>query len=75
MSRVLRGLLQNMPPDTEALRQILEATADRVIITRDEDAALNAAGYRDISPNPADPWSRYRVLGLQRADFAPLADT
>ncbi len=67
-------LLRNMPTDEQALRQVLDATADRVIITKAEDSRLTAAGYRDTAPDPADPWSRYHVLGLQRPDFAARAD-
>jgi len=71
ISGVIRELLRNMPTDEQALRQVLEATADRVIITKAEDSRVTAAGYRDTAPDPADPWSRYHVLGLQRSDFAP----
>jgi len=74
ISGVIRELLRNMPTDEQALRQVLDATADRVIITKAEDSRLTAAGCRDTAPDPADPWSRYHVLGLQRSDFAARAD-
>jgi hypothetical protein len=70
---VIRELPRNMPTDKQALKQVLQATADRVVITRAEDDRLTAAGYRDTAPDPADSWSRYRASGLQRSDFAPLA--
>lgn len=75
VSPVIRGLLAHPPSDEAALRTILESTADRVIITREEDARLNAAGFRDRAPDPPDPWSRYSALGLQQSDFVPAADS
>ncbi|MGY1716006.1 hypothetical protein ACI78R_16200 [Geodermatophilus sp. SYSU D01106] len=73
VSGVIRGLLRDLPSDEEALRRVLEEVSDRVIITRTEDRALTAAGYRDSAPDPLDPWSRYTALGLSRADFAPFS--
>lgn len=70
---LIRSLLQDLPPDEQALRHVLESTSDRVIVTRDEDATLTAAGFGSSAPDPKDPWSRYRAaLDLQRSDFAPF---
>lgn len=73
LSTVIRQLLDHAPEDVDSLRAILDATADRVVITKVEDAALTAAGLRDTTPNSNDPWSRYRTLGLEKIDFTPLA--
>lgn len=46
------------------------------VITRDDDALLNAAGLRHQMPERADPgdgWARYRAAGLDPAMFSPLA--
>ncbi len=72
ISLVVRALLADMPTDTAQLRQALEASSDRVIITKAEDAALSAAGMRNEIPPDGDPWGRYRAIGLGRSHFAPL---
>jgi hypothetical protein len=72
ISHIVRGLLGQLPTNTAALRTELEATTDRVITTRAEDARLTAAGVRDSAPDGRDPWSRYRVIGLDKADFQPI---
>ena len=63
----------DLPADEAALRTALDASSDRVIITKDEDDALMVAGWRDRAPDPANPWSRYRTIGLDRTSFEPLA--
>ncbi len=74
VSSIIRELLREMPADEQSLREVLEAKLDRVLITKTEDQALTAAGFRDTIPEPDDPWSRYRhALGLQRSDFAAFA--
>ena len=71
ISGILRRLLDELPADTAGLRRALDASADRVIITVDEDRALTRAGYRDTAPDAGDPWSRYAAIDLDRFDFAP----
>jgi hypothetical protein len=73
IASVIRELLRNVPQDERALRRELDATADRVVITRAEDRQLTSAGYGSSMPHAGDPWSRYEVLGLQREDFGPFA--
>jgi hypothetical protein len=73
ISIVIGQMLLQLPSGTAGLRAALEATADRVIITSAENAALTAAGVRDAIPDTSDPWSRYRALGLEKSDFTPLA--
>ncbi len=72
ISTVTRRLLLEIPADEVALRQVLEATADRVLITQAENRALTAARVGHSSPDPDDPWSRYKTIGLTKADFVPL---
>lgn len=73
ISLVIRSLLANPPATTAALRSILEASADRVIITKEEDQAMTAAGARNATPMANDPWSRYRAAGLDPQNFHPFA--
>jgi len=61
-----------VPADEEVLRLAIEASPERVIITKAEDDALNAAGMRNTTPAPDDRWSRYRAAGLDPSGFAPL---
>ena len=68
---VIRGLLANVPDDAAALRAVLEASADRVIITKEEDQQLVAAGVRSGLAGTDDPWQRYASIGLAVTDFAP----
>ncbi len=72
ISSVIRDLLADPPGDTASLRKRLDATADRVIILKREDRALDLAGWRNALPDPGDPWSRYRAIGLDRSDFQQL---
>ena len=74
ISHVIRGLLADVPGDEEALRQVLGAAPEAVIITKAEDAAIDAAGMRDIVPTDGDPWSRYRAAELDPGTFAPFAE-
>ena len=75
ISGVIRGFLRNLPADEDSLRRALDATSDRVVITRTEDAALTAAGYRTEVPEPSDPWSKYRsALDLDKSDFVSFAE-
>jgi hypothetical protein len=73
LAGVLRALLADPPADTTALRHTLDQTADRVLITTDEDRALTAAGYRDTAPDPNDPWSRYQAISLTQDDFGSIS--
>ncbi len=72
VSILIRQLLADVPADEEALRLAIEAWPERVIITKTEDDALNAAGMRNTTPAPDDRWSRYRAAGLDPSGFAPL---
>ena len=72
ISIVVRRLLQDVPGDEQALRAVLDATSDRVIVTKDEDKTITAAGFGARVPDEADPWSRYACLGLKNGDFLPL---
>jgi hypothetical protein len=72
ISLVIKNLLVDPPSDTASLRVRLEATADRVIILKREDRALDIAGLRNALPDPDDPWSRYRAIGLAPSDFREL---
>lgn len=73
ISIVVRRLLLNVPADEQALRAVLDATSDRVIVTKDEDKTITAAGWGARVPDEAEPWSRYACLGLTKGDFFPLA--
>jgi hypothetical protein len=70
---LIRQLLADLPVDADALRQRLEAAADRVVITKEEDSALIAAGVGSSVPTPGDPWSRYAAAGMDPTLFAALA--
>jgi len=59
VSVLIRRLLADVPADEEVLRLAIEASPERVIITKAEDDALNAAGMRNTTPAPDDRW---RVL-------------
>ncbi len=72
ISIVVRRLLQDVPADEQALRAVLDATSDRVIVTKDEDKRITAAGFGARVPDEGDPWSRYGCLGLNKGDFLPL---
>lgn len=70
---LIRQLLADVPDDVDALRTRLEAAADRVVITNEENAALAVAGVASSVPTPGDPWNRYATAGLDPTKFAPLA--
>jgi hypothetical protein len=53
VSLVIRQLLADVPADEHALAAVLERAGEHVVITREEDAALAAAGYRNAVPGPA----------------------
>ncbi len=72
ISLVIKNLLVDPPADTASLRKRLDATADRVIILKREDRALDLAGWRNALPDPENPWSRYRAIGLDPSDFKQL---
>ena len=72
VSHVVHELLSDVPQDVVALRAVLEAVPQAVIITKAEDAALDAAGVRHTVPDDGDPWSRYRAAHLDPGEFAPL---
>ena len=73
ISLVLRGLLSRPPVDTTQLRQRLTEGPSPVLITKDEDVRLNAAGLRNAVPEGGDAWSRYRAIGLDERQFQPLS--
>lgn len=68
---VIRAFLAEVPEDTAALRSRLDAHAQRVIITKEEDERLTAAGFRSRLPDAGDVWSRYREVGIDPDDFRP----
>jgi hypothetical protein len=70
---LIKQLLADLPADADALRQRLEAATDRVVITKEEDSALIAAGVGSSVPTPGDPWSRYTAAGMDPTLFAALA--
>ena len=70
---LIRELLADVPDDVDALRTRLETAADRVVITKEENAALVAAGVGSSVPTPGDPWSRYSTAGMDPRQFVPLA--
>ena len=72
VSILIRRLLADVPANEKALRIALEASPERVIITKAEDDALTAAGMRNTTPAPDDVWSRYRAVGLDPSAFAPM---
>lgn len=74
ISHVIRGLLADVPEDEQALQRALKAAPEAVIITKAEDAAIDAAGMSDVVPSDGDPWSRYRAANLDPETFAPFAD-
>jgi hypothetical protein len=72
ISLVIKDLLVDPPGETASLRNRLDATSDRVIILKREDRALDLAGWRNALPDPENPWSRYRAIGLDPSDFQQL---
>jgi hypothetical protein len=74
ISHVIRGLLASVPADEQELREVLQSAPEAVIITKAEDAAIDAAGMRHVVPPDGDPWSRYRAAGLDPAEFSPAED-
>jgi hypothetical protein len=73
ISHVIRGLLADVPENEQALRRVLQAAPEAVIITKAEDAAIDAAGMREVVPPDGDPWGRYRAAGLNPEEFSPTA--
>jgi hypothetical protein len=57
----------------DSLRPRLEAAADRVVITTEEDSVLIAGGVGSSVPTPGDPWSRYTAADTDPTLFAALA--
>lgn len=60
-------ILGTTKPTAEQLLAILEEYCEGVIITKDEDAALNKAGLRSTMPkdwNGTDPDARYIAVGI-----------
>jgi hypothetical protein len=72
VSIFIRQLLADVPANEAMLRTALEASPERVIITKTEDNALSAAGMRNVAPAADDVWSRYRAAGLDPSAFAPI---
>jgi hypothetical protein len=71
---LLRELLAKPPETAEQLRALLDARAERVIVTREENDALTAAGLANRAPDPQDVWSRYRAVGIDTAQIAPYSE-
>lgn len=69
---LIRSLLNDLPPDTVSLRARLDETSARVVITKEEDIALNQAGVGSSVPTSGDPWSRYKIAGLDHTQFEPI---
>lgn len=51
---------------------MLDGHARRVVITKEEDATLTAAGVQSSIPDAEDAWSRYRAAGIDPTTIAPL---
>jgi hypothetical protein len=65
----LKTMLLNIEsPDENSVREIMEKYGDVCVITRQEDAALRAAGlYNDMPPGwqiGDDIFARYRIVGI-----------
>jgi len=65
--------------DIDVLVRELAAQIDCVIVTKDEDKLLRAAGLNHAMPqgwrHGDDLWARYRLAGLDTQGFAPLVDS
>ena len=58
-------------PTASAVRHILETYCIGVVLTREEDRKLNAAGLRSAMPtewSDGDVWARYRLVGIECVD-------
>jgi hypothetical protein len=49
---MIRQLLAELPRTEEELRTVLDQHSARVVITKEEDAALTAAGVQSSIPEP-----------------------
>jgi hypothetical protein len=72
-SNVLHAMSAALSPlDETTLEASLRANYRIGIVTRDEDVKLKAAGLRHRMPDrcdpTADPWARYRVVGIEAWD-------
>ena len=68
---LVRELLSDPPTSTVDLRHRIEEHSDRVVITKQENAALSAARLANSRPDQNDRWSRYRAVGIDPDQFAP----
>lgn len=73
ISVVIGELIQQDRPDAEVAVLLADRLAC-VVVTRDEDRRITAAGYGVSAPgSDGDPYARYRAAGISVEGIAPLA--
>lgn len=80
MELLMRKLIDDPELTADRCRAALETGGRWVVITREENKRLAAAGVADCMPpgqadEPADPWTRHRHAGLDVDSFGPLTAT
>lgn len=58
--------------DVDELLALLRGAHAAVVLSKEEDAQVTAAGFGYASPDASDVWARYRAAGLDLAGFGPL---
>lgn len=74
---LVQELLDGPPLVVEAVRRLLEARLQCVVLTPEEDDQIDAAGVGQGMPEgwqSGDLWARYRAAGLDLEGFAPLEE-
>ncbi|WP_326551472.1 hypothetical protein [Micromonospora sp. NBC_01813] len=73
---VIRDLLDHPLVDLNQLRELLHTRLACCVITKAEDAAINAAGFgtRMVPGAEHDRWARYRAAGIDPERFRPFTD-
>jgi hypothetical protein len=77
MRLLMRRLIDDTELTTHRCLEQLRAGGKWLVITREENTLLSAAGVADRMPDsvrfdPEDPWARHRHAGLDVDAFAPL---
>ena len=70
-NNVTRQRLRETLEDPDEFRRALDSEIF-FVITKEEDDAINSAGYMSSIPDSGDPLDRYRLADLDPATFAPL---
>lgn len=65
---IVNSLMNEVGRTPERIYDFLERFCIGVVVTKDEDTALNSAGLRSKMPEDwdgEDPWARYKAVGIQ----------